>query len=88
MKKKNEKNKEQDPTKFVDYMNNLINEDYDEYMKLCYIVITQDFSYSKEDPYQIDIKLEAISKMILHFEANEDYEKCGKLKELEAFLTQ
>jgi len=62
---------------------NLEKKNYDEYMRLCFSIVTMfpneviNYEMAKSD-----VKIASIDRMIKHFESKEEYEKCQKLKNL------
>lgn len=59
---------------------------YDEFMNLSYAVVMQSPSQVLKRGDAIEIKIEAINKMIKYFEEIEAYEKCTNLQKLKHML--
>ena len=59
---------------------------YDEFMKLTYVVMMQSPSEILKRKDSIETKLDAINTMISFFEENEEYEKCTNLQKLKHML--
>ena len=59
---------------------------YDEFMKLTYVVIMQSPSEVLKRKDSIETKLDAINTMIEYFEEAEEYEKCTNLQKLKHML--
>jgi len=59
---------------------------YDEFMKLTYVVMMQSPSEILKRKDSIDTKLDAINTMISFFEEKEEYEKCTNLQKLKHML--
>jgi hypothetical protein len=59
---------------------------YDEFMNLTYAVVMQSPSQVLKRSDAIEIKIEAINKMIKYFEEIEAYEKCTNLQKLKHML--
>ena len=59
---------------------------YDEFMNLTYAVVMQSPSQVLKRGDAIEIKIEAINKMIKYFEEIEAYEKCTNLQKLKHML--
>ena len=59
---------------------------YDEFMKLTYVVIMQSPSEVLKRKDSIETKLDAINTMIEYFEEAEAYEKCTNLQKLKHLL--
>jgi len=59
---------------------------YDEFMKLTYVVMMQSPSEILKRKDSIETKVDAINTMISFFEENEEYEKCTNLQKLKHML--
>ena len=59
---------------------------YDAFMNLTYAVVMQSPSQVLKRSDAIEIKIEAINKMIKYFEEIEAYEKCTNLQKLKHML--
>jgi len=68
-------------------LDRLENQSWDQYMNLCYNVIimfpNQVLQYDDSTAIQ---RVSSLDKIIQHFEEKEDFEKCGKLKEIQDLL--
>ena len=67
---------------YLKYLAELKKTNYDKYMNLTYMAITQNPDLSIADAAPVDKKTMAIDAVIDYFESNQEYEKCGKLKAL------
>jgi len=59
---------------------------YDEFMKLTYVVMMQSPSEILKRKDSIETKVDAINTMISFFEENVEYEKCTNLQKLKHML--
>jgi len=60
--------------------------DFDEFMKLSYAVMIQTPNAVLKRGDALESKVDAIDKMIKHFEEKEEYEKCTNLQKLKHLL--
>jgi hypothetical protein len=65
-------------------LDQLENTSWDQYMNLCYNTIMmfpdQVLQYDEKTAKH---KIKSLSRILLHFESKEDFEKCAKLKEMQ-----
>ena len=72
-----------DDQEFIAKLEELKERDIDQFMSLVLLSLKTHPDFAVEDDVPVDHKVEAMKKVLKHFEEKEDYEDCAFLRDLQ-----